>query len=284
MNTIARGKKLALSLTALLFMAACGEDLGECDLKAANELVYSDTWRVATKGQALLNDSCGNASFCHSSRATGGNRQGAPQSLDFDMVPAPSGWRQVMEHRDAIWSSVVDGTMPPEGEGQKKIANGGWSYDAARRAGYDMPTLATGAGKAALRNWLACGAPVVADTEIPLWARTGGADLSTWRNIYREVLAPNCATGGCHDDTSRAGNLSLADECKSHAALLQVSACDRRPRLVPGDGQSYLVQKLRGTQPANCGDEMPPGSSLSPAHLAAIETWIVQGAVSDCAE
>jgi len=54
-------------LGAALTSGCGGEDLGECDLAAAEEMVFSQQGLVATKGQALLHDTCGNGAFCHSS-------------------------------------------------------------------------------------------------------------------------------------------------------------------------------------------------------------------------
>src|SRR5689334_24395405 len=104
-----------MMLGALAIAAsACGSDLGAADEAAAEELVYGRGGLVATKGQALVHDSCGNAAFCHSSTAKGKRRFGAPADLNFDMLPAPTGWPVIVDHRDEIWSIVLDGDMPPK--------------------------------------------------------------------------------------------------------------------------------------------------------------------------
>ncbi|MFT3922991.1 MAG: hypothetical protein QM778_10685 [Myxococcales bacterium] len=258
----------------------CGDDLGECDDKAANELVYSNTWHVATKGQALMNDSCGNGSFCHSVGATGDARGGVAKDLNFDMLPQPSGWPKVMDHRDGIWKSIANGTMPPGKGGAAKLSDGEWSFDPWRRAGSPMlPKMHTKAGQAAFRNWLACGAPVVTQTEVPLWARpTGQTNLGDWSGIYTTIVQGRCANGGCHDRITHEGDLDLSDECKGYKALAGTSGQCGVPRLVPGDVNSSVMQQLE--RRSTCGDPMPPepAAPLTDPELDVVRKWIQNGA------
>src|SRR5262245_9469957 len=67
----------------------CSSDLGDCHEQAAREIVYSSSGMVATKGQALLHDSCGQGVLCHASAAKGAARKGASKDLNFDMLPNP---------------------------------------------------------------------------------------------------------------------------------------------------------------------------------------------------
>ena len=72
---------------------------------------------------------------------------------------------------------------------------------------------------AILRNWLACGAPVVERTEerrgvtdpigftVPR-CETDCVDL-TWPAIYDGIITTRCATPGCHDSTVEEGELDL---------------------------------------------------------------------------
>lgn len=193
-----------------------------------------------------MHDSCGSAAFCHSEGAKGEARFGAPRRLDFDMLPLATGWPSVVTHSKAIWASVLDGSMPPEGEGQRAVSNGNWSFDPAGRAEADrLPSLSTRAGKAVLRNWLACGAPVVGDTVVPPWTRapvSGDAGaLSDWSALFSEIIAPRCATAGCHNTQTKAGGLSLNEECAAYAALLEQDACGT-PRLIPSDSAAVLLR------------------------------------------
>jgi hypothetical protein len=264
-------------------MLGCEGDLGPCQEAAAQELVYGRGGLVATKGQALMHDSCGNAAFCHSGSATGDARYGVPHGLDFDMLPAPGGWSAVREHEAEIWALVQDGEMPPKGVGDKTQGDGDWRFDPQRRAdSVKLPALSTEEGQAAMRNWLACGAPVVEDTQAPAWvapAQDGGTgDLADWSDIHATVIEPSCAIGGCHD-ASAAGKLVLLDACDAYGDLLGRGACGM-PRLVPGDGASVLLEKLQATQ-QSCGTLRMPPPPLPPLPAATVEglrAWIEAGA------
>lgn len=274
-----RSARTALCVLVALSAAGCGDDLGECDRAAAQQLVYGQNGLVATKGQALLHDACGSAAFCHSSRATGADRFGAPALLDFDMLPRPEGWPEVVRNREEIWKSVLDGSMPPRGVGERVVAHGAWAFDRLHPGGALLPGLATHDGKAALRNWLACDAPVVADTRVPSWAlppTDGGSELSDWGAIFGAIVAPRCATAGCHD-AAAAGRLALLDECDAYSQLLAASSCGGDPRLMPGDGASYLLDKLESDRP-RCGAPMPPAGKLVERELMALRRWVEAGA------
>lgn len=273
-----------LVLLQTLAQSGCGDDLGACDTNAAKQLVYSQAGLVATKGQALMHDSCGSAAFCHSEGAKGEARLGAPQRLDFDMLPLATGWPSVVTHSKAIWASVLDGSMPPEGEGQRAVSNGNWSFDPEGRAGAQrLPPLSTRAGKAVLRNWLACGAPVVGDTVVPSWTRapvlSDAGALSDWSALFTQIIAPRCATAGCHNTQTKAGGLALAEECAAYTALLEKDACGK-PRLVPSNADSSLLDKLESSKPA-CGGPMPPAGSLDAPELNAIRAWVEAGAPAE---
>lgn len=282
------GMRASMSLSVWFFAAlaasACNEDLGECDPRAAREVVYGDTWQVATKGQALMHDSCGAGSFCHSSGAKGKAREGVPAALNFDVLPRANGWPSIVEHTDAIWNSVADGMMPPKGEGAQKVSDSDWTFDPERRDSSErLPSLATRAGKAAFRNWLACGAPVVNDSTVPLWARPPSkADLEDWSGIHETIVKPQCARGGCHTDASApsAGDLSLEESCQSYQALLaqnRQNSC-ASPRLVPGDVESSFLKQIEQT--SECADPMPPApaAKLADREIQLIRAWIEHGA------
>jgi hypothetical protein len=272
---------LAPLVGALGALSACGSELGECDREAANELVYSSTWKVATKGQALMHDSCGNASFCHSAGARGPERVGAPFGMDFDMLPLAKGWPEVVDQREEIWRTVDQESMPPDGVGKEKQGNGDWSFDHWRRKDSErLPGLHTSTGKAAMRNWLACGAPVLKETEVPLWARpTADTDLADWSGIHQTLIKGRCATGGCHNAGTRAGGLDLTDECLGYQALFENSeSCGGAPRLTAPDLNSSFFQQL--ARQSTCGDPMPPDDPLTEPELQVIREWIVGGALA----
>lgn len=273
--------------SAMSLASACGTDLGECDPVAADELVYGRNGLVATKGQALAHDSCGNGVFCHSSVARGSARHGAPAGMDFDMLPAPRGLGGMLHHVETAWSLVESDDMPPRGDTLLVLANGDWSVDVERHADAPrLPSLASEAGKGAFRNWLACGAPVVTTTQVPLWAVPmrdpfAGDAVPAWHDIYEVILRPQCALSGCHSAASAAGGLAMADECSSYRAMFQAGACGEvlvRAR----DGSSLLNDKVTATKP-RCGGPMPPIGVLPIAFTDAIARWIESGAeASSC--
>jgi hypothetical protein len=102
----------------------------------------------------------------------------------------------------------------------------------------------------------------------------------TLDDIQADVFTPTCATGGCHDDVTRAGTLRLTTAEDSYDELVDVvSTCASRIRVVPGDPDaSYLLHKL-GDGPAPCGTVMPINApALSAAELQDIRDWIAAGA------
>lgn len=276
-------------LAALVLAGGCGSDLGPCDRAAADELVYGRSGLVATKGQALAHDSCGNGVFCHSSAAHADARFGVPAGLSFDMLPAPDGLSNVLEHVDMAWAVVADGDMPPRGDAARVQGDGDWLFDVERRAGAPrLPALSSAEGKGMFRNWLACGAPVVAHTQVPKWAVPArdpfeGDATPRWQDIYEVVLQPSCALSGCHSESSASGGLAMTDACGTHAALFVAGACGE-PAVQPGDAAaSLLVDKLTSDDP-RCGDPMPPIGRLPQSFTDAIAEWIDAGAEADACQ
>jgi hypothetical protein len=306
---------LALTIVAL---AGCRAELGECDKRAAEEIVYSREGLVATKGQALLHDSCGRGSTCHAAAATGKNRLGAPSGLDLDVLPRPSKLAKVLQQREEIWEQVSSELMPPRGH---VVADGEWSFDRSRpeKAPF-LAGLATTEGKAALRNWLACGAPSVADGKVPAWARqtepTVSAVASEWSEL-QQTLRRTCTAAGCHDgssdpsipewastpigsapaasfpDAAVPGMLSIpfaAGECAVYKWLLyRRDACGER-LVVGGDpAASSLVDRLESERP-RCGASMPPREHMVEAHVLSalaqqVRGWVERGAYApQCGE
>lgn len=271
-----------------LLASSCGSDLGECDPAAADELVYGRNGLVATKGQALAHDSCGNGVFCHSSAAHGAERHGAPAGMNFDMLPTPNGVGDMLRHVDSAWALVAESTMPPSRVGHRVLGDGEWSIDVQRDVtSPHLASINTAEGRGVFRNWLACGAPVVVETQVPKWARPAvdpfaGTDTPEWHDIYDVILRPQCALSGCHNTSGAAGRLAFGDECETHAALFSPGACGE-PEVIAGNSEdSLLVNKLTAAEP-RCGGPMPPIGTLPPSFADAIARWIDAGAVaSDC--
>jgi hypothetical protein len=279
-RSAAAALRLALLCAAGTIQSCGGEDLGECDEAAAEQVVYSAAGLAATKGQALMHDSCGNGAFCHSSAASGSQRWGAPSQLNFDMMP-PRGWPAVIERREEIWSSVTGGQMPPAGRGHDVLGDGQWSFGLGDDGADTLPAITTREGKAALRNWLACGAPVVGNTRVPIWALpprdAGIAGETDWSTVFEQVVRPTCVPG-CHSAAS-AGGLVMVDECEAYEQLLASATCGDAPRLVPGNESSFLLDKIVNERPA-CGQRMPPppAPALSRDAVESITAWVAAGA------
>jgi hypothetical protein len=271
-----------LCIAGLLCAVGCKSELGECDDTAANELVYNSSYRIATKGQALAQDSCGNSAFCHSVNARGKSRHGAPGGMNFDMLPTPTGLNAMREHAELSWSAVERGVMPPGGKvGRAAIGDGKWLTDPQRRPGATaLPPLASDAGKGIFRNWLACGAPVVVDERVP--GQMPEVE-PTWPSIYDNVIVgAGCASAGCHNTATSSGGLSLEGACNAYAALLDKSSCGEvyvRPNMA---AESLLVNVLEASKPRCDIDPMPPTGPLDDSAMAAIRAWIAAGAQAEC--
>ncbi|MFM2418697.1 MAG: hypothetical protein RL385_3420, partial [Pseudomonadota bacterium] len=233
----------------LVLTMACSTDLGPCDQESATELVYNRTGQVATKGQALAHDTCGNAVFCHSKAAKGSARFGVPAGLDFDMVPAPSGQTKLLGMASESWDLVRAGHMPPAGEGWKAVGDGEWIASVGREATAPrLPRLSSKGGLAVFRNWLACGAPVIVETS----ANSGdaaptlvtGAEVATWTELHTQLFVPNCAQAGCHNEQSAAGGLALDNLCRAADSLRERGACGE-VGIAPGSpDDSFVLHKM----------------------------------------
>jgi hypothetical protein len=273
--------------------AACGpDDLGECDMELAEEIVYGPNGWAATKGQALAHDGCSAQDTCHASTAQGAARWGAPEDLDLDMVPTPTGWESMMAYRYEAWEMVRSGDVPATAA-QAQLSIGDWKFSPGRESDAEaLPSIFSFEGKAAFRNWLACGAPVVGQPPVRFAPRgedsapepvadagASGAAID-WSVIFEGTITPRCALSGCHDEGTAAGELALVSECASLAVLEEEGPCGM-PRLVPGDtAASFLMTKLESDAPG-CGVRMPVGAPLSEMLLATIRAWIADGAPAE---
>lgn len=93
----------------------------------------------------------------------------------------------------------------------------------------------------------------------------------------------NCVA--CHSAGAVTGGLDL--ETDPRAALVDQPSANYPDRtlVVPGDPDaSFLVVKVEGTQDADEGGSMPPGSSLDADSLAILRDWIADGATIDCGD
>jgi hypothetical protein len=226
-------------------------------------------------GQVVIEKTCAGGR-CHASSAKGSNRVGVPAGLNFDVLPSDMSATEIArvtknekvvhENADAMWAQVDDGNMPPKNQGRTLSA----------------------ADKETLRNWLACGAPVIKA------AAVGGSD---WMSIYT-ALSPMCVS--CHGgstgvDASPAGSgFGLGnDACTAyknivnHAAVTTAGApaCASSGLLLVVPNQpdmSLMLQKLEGTQ--KCGSYMPltgtaPLDQTNHALVQSFRAWIMAGAM-----
>jgi hypothetical protein len=175
-----------------------------------------------------------------------------------------------------------------------------------------VPAIGTREGDEIVRNWLACGAPVIESTTASTSTVPGktcdGSNVvdhagfcvyrivqppeppeQRWAAIYDEVIYPFCGEA-CHGDGTpnfiEESQLDLSTAQVAYDALVGREAkgdeCAGQGQLiVPGDGaNSLLLQKMRPEPP--CGDPMPSMGALLPSEvLDVIQAWIDAGAPND---
>lgn len=316
---------------AVAIGSGCAPTVGsECDESLARTIVYDEGGSPAYAGQAMLISSCaGGGSFCHADSPM--SRYGAPYGMNFDPVLADSARfaneatgaqhlyaAQLASHhfRNSIYAQVSSGAMPPRGIGDQVMGSAYRQYAGpSDSVGTELPSLRSADGREMLRNWLACGSPVVEATTFPIATPcTSDEDCTlthrcdtahgecfdvgaveparavttpNWSSIYATVIGPTCALSICHGSAGAAvsGNLDLSSAAIGYTALVGIpaslGACGTR--VVAGDpATSLLVSKLEGTQDiATCGSTMPVGGMLSATQIATIRTWITNGALND---
>jgi hypothetical protein len=114
-------------------------------------------------------------------------------------------------------------------------------------------------------------------------------------SIYMNILKPSCNAGfTCHAGTF--STLDMTTQEGAYTALYNVAAMSTNVlmepmatdcaasglmRVLPGDpAMSLIVQKIEHTH--TCGKEMPPNAPVMEAEkIAAIRTWIMNGAMND---
>lgn len=281
-------------------------------------------------GQAIMKQSCANG--CHSSTAEGQARQGAPKGLDFDLLPLSEGTpvtgtdgvvrlqldpqaladlrhrqRKVYDEREDIWEQIQKGLMPPEStfEVLTTIVESMFNNDGSCTRGQALTSL--DADKEKLRNWLACGTPIVeansAQLTVPVVGTVGnqypvcgggggGSDggmptTPGFSEVYNTVFA---ACAACHVAGGASGTMfHLNTEDIAYTALLgatgtgapQSCAANPTPYVTPGDPtKSYIVAKVDKSAPvtARCGGVMPDANGINATSLDLLKRWIAGGA------
>lgn len=290
-------------------------------MEAARTPYFDVNGNPSYGGQALVEQSCASGQ-CHTSGATGAARVGAPSGMNFDMgVSATSdptdpmalarlrkGQRRVYDDRDGVFDSVDSGWMPPGELGKATVVDKKYKD----LDGGALPSVTSGAGKKILRNWLACGAPVVeaarAAVADPVCTGTGGSvgDLcdkaitsnmgdATWDQVYDRLIVGQACTA-CHLPAGvgvTTGLLDLSDKATAYAALVNVDTMGTgggttdckdsgTKRVAPGaPDDSNLIHKILGVQGADpvCGGPMPTVGGVSDLDVIELtRAWIAAGA------
>jgi hypothetical protein len=296
--------------------AGCRADLGRCDFDLAWRVTFKQDGSPAYEGQALVETSCA-ASFCHTPDATGAERQGVPAGLDFDVSVAcgsrgtcsqdalsrlQQNQRNMMSWAGRSLHLVERGAMPPGGAGDAVVRSATQAFAYADLGGTPLPSVDSAGGREILRNWLACGAPVVERTKSEgapgSLCNTGAERVGdciverpcplepTWASIYECIIATECAT--CHSASQPTyfedSKLDLSTAALAYAGLVGVEAAGEEcagmgTLVVPGDADASLLIDKMGADPS-CGDPMPlPPASLIPQdRVDVIRAWIEAGA------
>lgn len=107
---------------------------------------------------------------------------------------------------------------------------------------------------------------------------------ASFRYLHQAIIAPNCATIGCHSAASAVAGLELQSSESAYRSLVGSPCSDAPPAragyLVPGDASSsYLIVLLRGESEAF--SVMPPDRLLPLRDVDLIARWIDDGALCD---
>lgn len=289
----------SLAIALVASSAGCS-DLGSCDDPARGRTTVRLGRDVLYAGQAIITQSC--ATGCHSSSAEGAERQGVPVGLDFDLRPLAPGkvktsnnlvtsvtvdskaldglrsrQAKIHEDRESIWDQVRSDMMPPGklGEAFRRLTLSVFRFQPDGTCPELAKLSELDQGKETLRDWLACGSPIVetsseelpfavpasgaseADTAAGAHAfsgrvgfqypscRTGegetdGGSGPSFDQVYTEVLA---ACVSCHAPGGVGEPLDLSTPAKAYRELLgadgaggvQSCASNRDPYVTPND-------------------------------------------------
>lgn len=253
------------TMLSSVWLGGCKTDLGECDMAMLGGEGMTAPGKPNT-GQVVIEKTCAGGR-CHASTAKGKDRVGVPAGLNFDVLPSDTSMPElaritksakvVKDHADDMWEEMQDGEMPPKNQGR---------------------TLSSD-DKEVLRNWLACGAPVI---DAPV-AAAAGAD---WTGIF-SALEPMCMA--CHSATPAGNHLTLGpDACGAWknifmkpASSMDLCASSGLNLVTPMQpDMSLIVKKLEGTQ--TCGSPMPccaMALGASNPTVMALRSWIAAGAM-----
>ena len=264
-------------------------------------------------------------------------RYGVPFGLDFDMNLAADkthadvlarGQRIAYRWRHVIYQHVDHDKMPPPGIGEEVVEVG--------TPFVGLPPISSAEGKEKLRNWLACGLPVIERNDarpagapvvgVIVAAQTstqcsageqlcngacqdvsrnplhcgdcnspcgegalcedrqcvscGAMDIS-FSNNFGAIFSNTCSGSLCHAGPRPAAGLNL-EPGVAYSSLVGVPSTCGIPLVDPGNPtNSYLLNKLTGTDMCK-GRQMPlRDSALSSATISKLAAWICAGAADN---
>ncbi|MEM1417469.1 MAG: hypothetical protein AAGH15_21410 [Myxococcota bacterium] len=298
-------------------------------------------------GQAILQQSCGNGGFCHSPNISASARRLAPAGLDFNVAPACTSVTACEEEEverlrqsqatlfrwsELSFQEIERGTMPPAGlpdpgEPGAVFPEGRYFRTVTVDETTGSPTYADpipllyaddpderAQARSLVRDWLACGAPVVERLEEPVIAGEPtdvlpGTDCGNetvgecivrapvdppdpnWQSIFETVIVGG-GCQGCHMPGNPFFEDAVIDYSDADTAYEQMfmrpaagNDCEGRggTLIVPNrPEESLFIEKFGFGDAISCGDRMPLGGSSIPANfLPAMERWIEDGALND---
>jgi hypothetical protein len=312
------------------FASACTESVGICQGSLQGRDTVVSAGQVVYGGQAIMNRAC--AVACHSSKNTGAQRNGVPAGMDFDLLPIDqedvAGTRErdgrtvvklkssqieglrarqkkIVELRDEIWQQIQDGLMPPNGMFDAMMSNIFASSEKAPcKPGKEFSQIPQVQTREVLRNWLACGAPLVEtnSTKVDDKVATAGA-----AGYQYGVCEPDAGTVITLDQMLQTGVFSACGACHNVplttppprfldaqmlAKELRTKGCSGKRFVTPGKPEeSYLLDRLKGGDvDPRCkfngidGRQMPPDDPLSERAIAQVTAWIAAGAPATAAD
>ena len=109
-----------------------------------------------------------------------------------------------------------------------------------------------------------------------------GGEATTFSSVYEEILVSNCAGPCHHEGTKESTTFVMGDARQTYDVLLGIAGTGPSnalglPFVTPNAPEKSLLY-LKITGEPSAGSIMPPGAQLAEGSVAAVETWIRQGA------
>lgn len=110
-----------------------------------------------------------------------------------------------------------------------------------------------------------------------------GTTTPTFTSIQTSILTPSCAVSGCHGASGPQEGMNLsAGSAYSMLVGVASSQVPARMRVKAGaPDESYIINKLEGTNMKSGSSRMPQGGTLTAAQIKTIRDWITAGAKND---